>query len=122
MSVEIPEFHGHSFPLRIVLCQTPRAWSGLMEHMGVTSERPAASASVTWFQNNDRDDIIAININGERIAERSYSERIALYAHECVHVGQRIAKSIGSRLGSEVEAYLVQALLLWLINECEDWL
>lgn len=120
---ELPEFSGHSFPLRIVLVRDARMWDGLMRHLGIEGQaRPTAAASVTWFEHANRDDVIAVFVNDDAVADRSYSERVALYAHECVHVVQRIARSIGSRLGTEVEAYLVQALLLWIVNECEDWL
>lgn len=117
----LPEFSGHTWPLRIILVQTDREWSGLMRYMGATEPRPSASGCVSWFQRDGWNDIITVSIRGERIAERSYAERIALYAHECVHVAQRCRKIIGSKLGSEVEAYLVQGLLLWVIDTCEEW-
>lgn len=121
-TMELSEFGRHTWPLRIVLTQTDREWSGLMRHMGLESPRPHSPASIARFGDNAGNDIIVIDINGDRLAERAYSERIALYAHECVHVAQRVRKIIGSKLGSEVEAYLVQGLMLWIIAECEDWL
>lgn len=121
MKVELPEFHGHVFPMRIVLVRDAAEWQGLMRHMELDRVRPSAPATACWFERHGYDDIVALHLNEAQVNHRSFTERIALYAHECVHVAQYAAKIIGSRLGSEVEAYLVQALLLWVIGECEEW-
>lgn len=120
MLVELPEFSSHMFPMHILLVCSDREWSQLVGHLGTKRARPSNPASVSVFQCDGRHDVVVVNIN-DAVNDCAFTDRIALYAHECVHVAQHAAKCIGQRLGAEVEAYFVQALLLWVIGECEDW-
>lgn len=64
-------------------------------------------------------DAYVITIN-ERLEARAWDVIVGAMAHECVHVLQFVEERIGSDIGIEGQAYLVQDMLMWLMGVYEE--
>lgn len=56
----------------------------------------------------------------DRLDDYPWDVIVGVMAHECVHVLQFVEERIGSDLGIEGQAYLVQHMLMWLIGVYEE--
>lgn len=107
-------FAHHPYPCRILLCLSRRDWRHLTREFELDYPYPPSDGGVTVFQKTGKPWQIAISFNLSE--DRDRDEITALVAHECVHVLQRVEENIGGRLGDEGQAYLVQSLLLWILE------
>lgn len=109
-------FTDHHWPARIFFVPTRKAWGSVMRDLGLDEPYAPKGAAVLRVEREGHEDRVFIAL-GETCDEHRWDEVVAVMAHECVHVAQYVEDIIGSRLGTEPQAYFVQALLLWLITE-----
>lgn len=121
MVMNVREFRAHYYPAWIVLTVAPHEWYKLMRRLSITHEPPGEMASVSRFEKPGDADVIVIHLDLTEIDAHAYSERLAIYAHEAVHVSQQLGDTTGTPLDRESQAYLVQQIVLWLVSELEDW-
>lgn len=116
------DFTGHCFPIRIRFVPYQAGWDALMRELDLPPENmPDSAGMVTQFSLHEAPNIVAITF-GPECDTRTSSEVLGLITHELIHVKQYVEsclyeRSVGSgdrRLDSESEAYLMQALVLWL--------
>jgi len=116
------DFTNHCFPIQIKFVPNQFGWDALMLELGLPPENiPKSPGMVTQFCLHEAPNIVAITF-GPECDTRTSSEVIGLITHELIHVKQYVESclyenSMGSgdrRLDSESEAYLMQALILWL--------
>ena len=102
--------------MRICFVPTAKDWGLVMRDLGIDEPYPSAAGRVTTVCHRDHDDRIFISL-GDACDRATWSSLVGIMAHECVHVAQRVKDAINGKLGREPEAYLVQALLVWLLDE-----
>lgn len=108
------EFVRHHYPVRIVFCPNERAWATLLRTLNYEGACPSHRGSCTLLKGDDGA-TIALTLGGKL----SRLEVAAFAAHEAVHVAQYVEEVIAGPLGREPQAYLVQALVSWLVGEYE---
>ncbi|HRE87494.1 MAG TPA: hypothetical protein PK095_00015 [Myxococcota bacterium] len=111
------EFIRHHYPVRIVFCPDRRSWSALLRSLDQVCEHPSHRGSCTHLKGEDGS-TIAVTL-GESCLGLAHTEVAAVAAHEAVHVAQYVEEVIEGPLGREPHAYLVQAIVGWLLEEFE---
>lgn len=111
------EFTRHHYPVRIVFCPDRRSWSALLRSLNCVGEHPSHRGSCTHLKGEDGS-TIAVTL-GESCLGLAHTEVAAVAAHEAVHVAQYVEEVIEGPLGREPHAYLVQAIVGWLLEEFE---
>lgn len=106
------------FPLYYGFCPNEKAWHKALKRLKVPSEPyPESDARVSTFTNLDTGDAVCIVTLSESIDTKCTLGTIGLMAHESVHVKQALMECIGeTNPSSEFEAYVVQNILLNLLN------
>jgi len=113
-----PTFTAHHWPVSIVFAPTRAHHAAFVHDFGGKPTYPARGGHVETYEDADglRDPVILLTISDECDGQLVY--RLAgLVAHECLHIVQRVESIIGSELGREPAAYLLQALMTWVLDE-----
>lgn len=81
------------------------------------------ASQVSYFAGSRRDDIAILVFDEAQFADTSFSQRVAMVAHECSHVVDDFADSIGEdRLGTETRAYLLDSAVASVVEQLgEAW-
>ncbi len=109
------EFVNHPYPANILFVQDKKTWKKLMGSMGLDEPYPTSAGRCTVFDHSNRMMKLVVTLSPEADT-RSSSEVIGLMVHELVHVSQFLQELIGKRFDQETEPYLMQAMLMWLID------
>jgi len=112
------------FPYHFGFCPNEKAWDREMKRLDVQPPEPypTQDARVTFFEyNHKKDGRKACALVTMKATPRSASSKVALLAHEAMHVWQALLDDIGEtkRPSSEFEAYSVQAILGGLMKAFE---
>lgn len=111
------EFIRHHYPVRILFCPDEVSWRALLRSLHYEGACPSHRGACTHLKGTDGS-TIAITL-GEVCAQLTKLEVAAVAAHEAVHVAQYVEEVVEGPLGREPQAYLVQALVTWLVGEYE---
>lgn len=111
------EFIRHHYPVRIVFCPDAQSWRALLRPLQYEGACPSHRGSCT-LMSSDAGSVIAVTL-GDDCHDLTRTEVAAVAAHEAVHVAQYVEEVIAGPLGREPQAYLVQALVSWLVGEYE---
>lgn len=115
----LPAFHDHPYPATIYFVPTESAWNALMRRMRLSEPYPQSAGHCTTFTHPGRNDVITITLSPDADT-RSSTQVIGLMAHELMHVIQALQTTAKARFDPETEAYLLQAMLQWLIHAYAD--
>lgn len=110
----IIEFVNHPYPANVLFAPNKKSWDHLMDSMGLDEPYPDSAGRCTVFDR--RNYMLKIVITFTGTDTRSSNEVIGLMAHELVHVSQFLQEAAGKPFDNETEAYLMQAMLMWLID------
>lgn len=119
MTTDLPEpacFVHHHWPIRIFFVPSREIWDRVMADLEVDVEPPKQPGRTTTIGRKGHDDRVFVFL-GEQCDDGPMEAVMGVMAHEIVHVIQAVEEAIGGRLGDEPEAYLAQALMVWLIDE-----
>jgi len=117
-------FDKHTYPCRISLVWHPRAWKAFCERLGLVDRKyeSDSAARVSVFSKDECYDEIVIVFYLEYLMSRDRDCILGLIAHELVHVLQYVEEAINGKLGDEGQAYLVQGLMMWALDELKRFL
>lgn len=113
-----PTFTAHHWPLSIVFAPTRAHHAAFVRDFQGRPSYPSLGGHVETYEdaNGLRNPVILLTLSDECDGHRFY--RLAgLVAHECLHIVQRVEDTIGGQLGREPAAYLLQALVTWVLDE-----
>jgi hypothetical protein len=113
--MRLPTFTGHPYPARVHFVPGPAAWANLMARLDLSEPYPTTAGRCTALVRRSGPDVIAITLSPEA-EDTDPDEIIALMAHEVVHAVQFLEDAAGSTFDRETQAYLTQAILLWLMQ------
>jgi hypothetical protein len=109
------EFASHPYPANILFVPSKKAWKKLMDSMGLDEPYPTSAGRCTVFDHANRMMKIVVTLSLDADT-RTSSEVIGLMVHELVHVSQFLQELTGKRFDQETEPYLMQAMLMWLLD------
>jgi len=113
-----PTFTAHHWPVSIVFAPTRNHHAAFVRDFSGRPAYPTHGGHVETYEDayKLRDPVILLTLSDECDGQPVY--RLAgLVAHECLHIVQRVESIIGSELGREPAAYLLQALVTWVLDE-----
>ena len=108
-------FTGHPYPLHIMFAASESAWLQLLKPLGISLPYPNSFGRASSFVRAGFDPLLIITFS-DKTDSQDPNQIVALMAHELAHVIQFIEESTETRLDSETEAYMMQAMLLWLME------
>lgn len=126
--LKIPFFGEHCFPIEIYFCANEVQWHSLLKDRGIQDEPyPDSDARCTRFDFPGRISVCILTICG-RAEERNSVEVLGMLVHELIHAKQHVEYAMygdnsgrgAGRLDIETEAYLMQKLLMWIVNAYAD--
>lgn len=109
------EFVNHPYPATVLFAPSKKTWGKLMDSMGLDEPYPTSAGRCTVFDHGNRMTKIVVTLSLDADT-RTSSEVIGLMVHELVHVSQFLQEITGKPFDNETEPYLMQAMLMWLID------
>lgn len=109
------KFTQHPYPVIIQFIPNERDWNRITARMGLDETYPETAGRCTIFDHKRLGTRIFITFS-DAMDERPSVDAIGLMVHELTHVVQQIALTTGQAVDHETEAYLMQALIQWMLE------